>query len=109
MPEQSQEDGDRDGDRAHNVLEAVKTEIICLPIKEIPDAVATTIILRQAACQVSKQKEGFRIPRGKLQQPLRRVHRRRPVHTQHMVQLSKVYPRPVLPTEHPLRESSKSK
>ena len=46
------------------------------------------------------------IPRGKRQPQCRPVHRGRPAHTQRMVQLPKVHPRTVQPTERSPRAQS---
>ena len=74
-----------------------KTEIMCLPAKGIPESTATFSV--EAAGQVYNQTYEFCIPRRKRQPQRRPVHRGRPAHTQHMVQLPEVHPRTVRPIE----------
>ena len=76
----------------------VKTEIMCLRAKGMPESTATFSV--EATGQVYIQPdERVCIPRGKRQPQRRPVHRGRPAHMQRMVQLPEVHPRTVRPTE----------
>ena len=75
----------------------VKTEIMCLRAKGMPESTATFSV--EGAGQVVQPDERVCKPRGERQPQCRPVHRGRPTHTQRMVQLPKVHPRTVRPTE----------
>ena len=82
------------------VLE-VKTEIICLRTKEMPEE--TTISNVEAAGHMHNQTNEFVYPGEHRPQKYRSVHRDRPAHTQCIIQLPEVHPRTVRPTERPPR------
>ena len=74
-----------------------KTKIMCLRASE--DAEVHRHIQRRGSGPGVQPDERLCMPRGKRQSQCRPIHRGRPGHTQHMVQLPEVHPRNVRPTE----------